>query len=80
MMPFLVAQVLHNILRSAASTQIKEVAQHGNIVQLLKAMTAKSMDDATKSDWRLIFVTIDILMLMEVANAHAELAKEVRAC
>eukprot|EP00730_Choanoeca_flexa_P016244 TRINITY_DN7638_c0_g1_i4.p1 TRINITY_DN7638_c0_g1~~TRINITY_DN7638_c0_g1_i4.p1 ORF type:complete len:472 (+),score=62.09 TRINITY_DN7638_c0_g1_i4:62-1477(+) len=73
MMPFLVAQVLHNILRSAAGTQIKDVAKHGKIVKLLRDLTVRSIEEAAKSDWRLVFVTIDILMLMEVANAHDEL-------
>eukprot|EP00049_Salpingoeca_infusionum_P013846 m.258302 g.258302 ORF g.258302 m.258302 type:complete len:615 (+) comp15539_c0_seq3:75-1919(+) len=72
LMPFLVSQVLHNVLKSASSQHIKEVAAFEGIAKTcvtLGHQALKSISGAKTDDWRLLFVVVDILLLFETAGS-----------
>ena len=135
MLPLLVCQVLHNVLRTASSQHLKEVfhttqaytlyreverqrerdrdsyahahacplpdpsnaswltalwtafashclpaqvAAFGTITKQLIVLMKHSLK--TLKDWRLTFVTVDMILLLEVANAHDILDSLVMPC
>jgi hypothetical protein len=53
------------------------VAKFEPLVKQITGLTLQCARDIAKSDWRLLFVCVDILLLMEVGNAHEQLKAEV---
>eukprot|EP01147_Barroeca_monosierra_P009237 gene9237-1521_t len=68
LLPLLVCQVLHNVMRTSSSQHLKEIAAHGTIARQLLFLITYSCEKL--QDWRLTFVTVDMILLLEVANAH----------
>eukprot|EP00043_Microstomoeca_roanoka_P013031 m.127292 g.127292 ORF g.127292 m.127292 type:complete len:566 (-) comp15654_c0_seq5:294-1991(-) len=68
MLPLLVSQVLHNVMRTASSEHLKEIASFGSVTQQLLFLIKHSLEE--QHDWRLTFVTVDMILLLEIANAH----------
>ncbi|EGD75214.1 hypothetical protein PTSG_12496 [Salpingoeca rosetta] len=73
MMPLLVCQVLHNVMRTASTQHLKEIAEHGRLAKQMLFLMQHSLE--TLKDWRLTYVTVDMILLLEIANAHETLDK-----
>jgi hypothetical protein len=64
---------------NAAHPCYAQVADYDNFVPTLEKMTRSAMATLDKTDWRLLFVLVDILLLFETGNAGKTLDKLVSA-